>query len=77
VSALDDRRMAARKAYLHKSSGDPTNPSNVADGVDSAVGAATRVQITPEVMDAYYNATGTPIERLRAAFAAAGFEVIA
>lgn len=72
MSALNDRRQRAREAY-HDATDLPEKFSN--RGLDEAIETATRVQITPEMLDAMNPAVGNREERLKAAFEAAGFEV--
>jgi hypothetical protein len=84
MSALEDRRQAAREA-AHDEIGDGcTLRSDAYRAIESAIETATRVRITPEIMNAfnmeaiksYEEAGGDPdAAGLRAAFLAAGFEV--
>lgn len=79
LSALDERRQRAREAALDTSGG------VLFDGIDEAIETATRVKITPEIIEAarlgWASARGNwdsePREtsRLIAAFRTAGFEV--
>ncbi len=70
MSALGDRRQAVLEAYFD-------------NDIDEAIETATRVQITPEIIDAAVNssARGHKISEngyraiIKAAFEAAGFEV--
>jgi len=71
-SPLEDRRQSAREAYWD---------TNDADCLDAALEIATRVKITPEVIDAFIRhpdqyEEGDVAGPLRTAFEAAGFEVI-
>lgn len=71
MSALENRRQNAREAYWDNREG-----AEVA-AIEEAIGAATRVRITPEIIAA----TGLKPELaaravLMAGFEAAGFEVV-
>jgi hypothetical protein len=75
MSALEDRRQAAREAY-HDATDPPEKFSD--RGLADAIETATRVRITPEIIEAAYPVLGrylTVEQRLTAAFEAAGFEV--
>jgi hypothetical protein len=84
ANELADRRQRAREAF-YDSAGDVNNP---ADPLEAAIETATRVQITPEMIEAFGDAwhatqvsgaSRRPGDRRRAgliaAFRAAGFEV--
>lgn len=81
AAELADRRQRAREAALDGIA-DPTNYSmTVSKAVDAAIETATRVRVTPEIIEAAQGEwpqmtpagwLGTAIE---AAFRAAGFEV--
>jgi hypothetical protein len=90
MSALEDRRQAAREAGWDVTVG--WSQESTAYALDAAVETATRVRITPEIIEAYRDAradlnreqiqgrppaTPDTLTRagIRAAFAAAGFEV--
>jgi hypothetical protein len=83
-TSLDDRRQGAREAFDDAMS----TPSESHDGPllirarmrqdrarEAAIGVATRVTITPEVLAAFRDTIDTTTAKLRAAFEAAGFEV--
>jgi hypothetical protein len=78
MSALDDRRQAAREAFWNA---DQRYVRTVA--IDAAIETATRVQITPELCETYMAGERAPeavfVRKgeagLRAALTAAGFEV--
>jgi hypothetical protein len=75
MSALEDRRQAAREAYHDAPGGHATYPET---RLDIAIETATRVRITPEIIDAATRAargSWTLGRAVRAAFEAAGFEV--
>lgn len=74
MSELEERRQRAREAFHDTFA---LNDRTTSDALDECIETATRVQITPEVIDAYQG-TGMPSlkAKLRAAFRAAGFEVI-
>lgn len=69
VSPLVRRRVEARQAY---ESGSGTSY----DCVEAAIESATRVRVTQDVAQAYMDAPGAVGGGLRAAFTAAGFEVV-
>jgi hypothetical protein len=72
MTALDDRRQSAREAF-YDTYADGTYVE--VRGVEEAIEVATRVRITQELIDAY-SATDNIDDGLRAAFRAAGFEVV-
>jgi hypothetical protein len=75
MSALEDRRQAAREAY-HDATDLPEKFSQY--GLTDAIETATRVRITPEIIDAatrVARGSWTFGPAVRAAFEAAGFEV--
>lgn len=85
TEALADRRQRAREA-AHDAATSAAPMYELLAAVDAAVETATRVQVTPEIVDAAYRALGDaapayfPPERhmrtaVAAAFAAAGFEI--
>jgi len=82
MSELEDRRQRAREAGLDGIA-DPTKYSmTVAKAVNAAIETATRVRITPEMIDVATQKPGagrgptmTMRERLERALTAAGFEV--
>jgi hypothetical protein len=72
MSALEERRQAAREAFYD------ANHVTMPDALNEAIGTATRVQITDEVLIAAVKArrAGPDTEGIiKAAFVAAGFEV--
>ena len=73
MSALDDRRRAALEAWSDSYSAPDTA---TLDALDAAIDSATRVRITPELLATMDPAIGNRETRLRAAFEAAGFEVV-
>jgi hypothetical protein len=76
VSPLDARRQAAREAAFDA----PNGPAS--GDIEPAIEAATRVQVTPEIIAAGYPSALTDRDRklcaplMAAAFEAAGFEVV-
>jgi hypothetical protein len=76
MSALEDRRQAAREAGWDATVG--WSQESTAAALDAAVETATRVRITPEMIDAatrVARGSWTFGPAVRAAFEAAGFEV--
>lgn len=69
VSPLIRRRAAARQAY-------EDGPGKGYDCVEAAIEDATRVQVTQDLAKAFMDAPGGVGGGLRAAFTAAGFEVV-
>jgi hypothetical protein len=74
MTALDDRRQNAREAFWDDWGGEVMPGS--AESFDVAIEVATRVQITPELLATMDPALGNRERRLKAAFRAAGFEVV-
>lgn len=72
--ALTDRRQRAREA-AHDAASTAAPMYELLAAVDAAVETATRVKITTEMLDAMNPAVGNREARLRAALAAAGFEI--
>jgi hypothetical protein len=78
MSALDARRQAAREAYWDVPGGHTAYPER---WLDVAIETATRVRITPQIILAFTAAapeslTDDLTAPFRAAFEAAGFEVV-
>lgn len=74
VSALLDRRQRAREAYWD----DMRGRSLRTEGIEAAIETATRVKVTPEIIEAARAAgeeTWSMSEIIAAAFRTAGFEV--
>lgn len=78
MSALKERRRAAREAFEEEWS--PWDAETVTDARDVAIETATRVRITPEIIEAHgmagrWSGPGERRAIIIAAFKAAGFEV--
>lgn len=73
MSELEDRRQRAREAAYDA---DPDSATMYYDrgSIQSAIEVATRVKLTPEIIEAAFTAGATM--RARAVLEAAGFEVI-
>jgi hypothetical protein len=77
--ALGERRQAAREAFYDAGGPQIVGP---AQALDDAIEAATRVQVTPEIIEAAILAVqhvpvlDRPQQAIEAAFRAAGFEVV-
>jgi hypothetical protein len=77
--ALAERRQAAREAFYDAGGPQIVGP---AQALDDAIEAATRVQVTPEIIAAAVLAVqhvlvlDRPQQAIIAAFRAAGFEVV-
>jgi hypothetical protein len=77
--ALGERRQAAREAFYDAGGPQIVGP---AQALDDAIEAATRVQVTPEIIEAAILAVqhvpvlDRPQQAIIAAFRAAGFEVV-
>jgi hypothetical protein len=77
--ALGERRQAAREAFYDAGGPQIVGP---AQALDDAIEAATRVQVTPEIVAAGYPSALTDRDRklcaplVAAAFRAAGFQVV-
>ena len=82
TTPIDDRRQRAREAFWDASA--PNLLTGATNGIETAIETATRVRITPEIIDAFAEGCGDSIHDfyggdartgLVAAFRAAGFEV--
>jgi hypothetical protein len=76
---LRDRRQAAREAFYDEIKSDERHgPTSTFFAIGTAIETATRVRITPEIIEAalHHSPSRTVAGRIRAAFTAAGFEVI-
>lgn len=71
MSEIEERRQRAREAFY-----DVIETTHADSAIEAAIETATRVQITPELLATMDPATGNREARLRAAFRAAGFEVV-
>jgi hypothetical protein len=81
MTSLDDRRQSAREAAHDAATGNTSQYYRDRAALAAAIEAATRVKITPEVIDAFIRSPedyehGDVANPLRAAFRAAGFEVV-
>jgi hypothetical protein len=72
MNARDDRFERARDAAYDA----PGAVESQMPNVDAAIETATRVRITDEVLTAFRGNEGLRVHALRAAFEAAGFEVV-
>lgn len=78
MSELTDRRQRARETGLDLVTAGGFSPGVLTSaGIEAAIETATRVRITPEIMNAAKPTVPwlTEKDRLTAAFRAAGFEV--
>jgi hypothetical protein len=85
MSALNARRQRARETFdtmLHDTASDDGPVFELSDCVTGAINDATRVRITPEIIEAAILAVqhvpvlDRPQQAIIAAFRAAGFEVV-
>jgi hypothetical protein len=75
---IDDRRQRAREAFSDELLTNVDNEAidQVHHAVDAAIETATRVQITPEAVEAYIGSPGRIDVAFTAFLTALGFEVV-